>query len=206
MQRAVWPHSAPPTGEEASDSCCSPRQVAARRRTSPLCCCYHLSFLPLLTPLNQTNTRQAALLWKEFPKSKACAARTVGNVCSNNRKLVMFPLLLERGCSRFQVCCLCRYLRMWIAFQCIASMSFNTSAKPFPNRGKSVRGNTAGTWTQCAKVLPCASDAHRTAVWQLLLFTVSQSLFEFTMIVRRLHCAEVKWNFATGMVQLWWHM
>lgn len=38
---------------------------------------------------------EATLLWKEFyfPKSKACATRTVGNVCSNNRKFVMFPLL-----------------------------------------------------------------------------------------------------------------
>lgn len=70
--------------------CCTPRQVAPS--APPLS-----SVLPL-TPLNQINTRylcaQAVLLWKEFffPSSKACATRTVGNVCPNNRKLVMFPL------------------------------------------------------------------------------------------------------------------
>lgn len=85
-------------GRPGSDSCCSPlpcrrvRWLPARHSSAAT------SPFPLLTPFNKINARhlcgKAALLWKEFyfPNSKACATRSVGNVCSNNRKFVMFPL------------------------------------------------------------------------------------------------------------------
>lgn len=153
MQRAVWPRSlkkTAPAGEEGARLRQLPLPLTHRRvRWLPA---RHSSAattsLPLLTPLNKINARSLcgrAALWKEFyfPNGKACATKTVGNVCSNNRKFVMFPLL-EWGCSSFQVACARRYLHMWTASHCIASMGFNTSAKLLPNRGKSLRGNTAG--------------------------------------------------------------
>lgn len=72
-------------------------------------------------------------------------------------------------------------------------MRVNTSAEPLPNTGKSVRRNTTGSRARgCAQriwVRLWRAQPHRTAAWQLRL---RRSLFHFTVIVKRLHAAEIK--------------
>lgn len=92
-------------GRPGTYSCCSP-PPCRRVRWLPA---HHSSAPDNLSPSANSFKQNkhsvfmqagCSLLWKEFyfPNSKPCATRTVGNVCSNNRKLAIFPLL-ERGCS-----------------------------------------------------------------------------------------------------------